>query len=85
MFYDAFKLWNTEDLSGLSYNARVWLKFERPKKRLRFLRALEFGRARTPGRAQARSTFCDVGGYRSVDNDLNCCIMTRWSVFAKSA
>jgi len=35
-----------EDLSGLSYNAGAWAKFGRPKKRLRFLRAAEFGRAR---------------------------------------
>jgi hypothetical protein len=40
------KLWDKEDLSGLSYNAGAWAKFGRPKKRLRFLRAAEFGRAR---------------------------------------
>jgi|GEM_PF-4679674 len=37
-------LWNTR--RGLSYNAGAWAKFERPKKRLRFLRPLKFGRAR---------------------------------------
>ena len=40
------KLWDKEDLSGLSYNARAWAKFGRPEKRSRFSRAAEFGRAR---------------------------------------
>jgi hypothetical protein len=40
------KVWDKEDLSGLSDNAGAWAKFERPKKRLRFLRTLKFGRAR---------------------------------------
>ena len=32
--------------AAISHNAGGWAKFERPKKRLRFLRAVEFGRAR---------------------------------------
>jgi len=35
-----------EYLRGLSDNAGAWAKFGRPEKRLRFLRAAEFGRAR---------------------------------------
>ena len=33
-------------LSAMADNAGAWAKFGRPKKRLRFLRAPEFGRAR---------------------------------------
>ena len=46
MFQEAFKLWNTGELTGLSDNAGAWAKFGRPEKRLRFSRAAEFGRAR---------------------------------------
>ena len=31
---------------GVSHNAGAWAKFGRPEKRLRFSRAVEFGRAR---------------------------------------
>ena len=42
--------------AALSHNAGAWAKFGRPEKRLRFLRAAEFGRARMAERATGRSS-----------------------------
>jgi hypothetical protein len=56
VFQEAFKLWNTGELIGLSDNAGGWAKFERPKNACVFEGGRIWSSPHGRARAQARSS-----------------------------